>query len=50
MDPPKNSRDKIENRLRIQELTASLDGLTGSMFSGAIRRDTLDNVKYYGRF
>jgi len=33
--PPKDAQGKIKKALRLQELTASLDGLTGGNFSKA---------------
>ncbi|NQU95534.1 MAG: hypothetical protein HQ549_04815 [Candidatus Omnitrophica bacterium] len=36
MNPPKSMHAKLEKHLRIQELTAGLDGLTGGRFSGSI--------------
>ena len=39
MNPPKSMHAKLEKYLRIQELTAGLDGLTGERFSGSITQD-----------
>ena len=39
MDPPGNVSLLLKKRLRMQELTASLDGLTGSRFSEAITQN-----------
>jgi photosystem II stability/assembly factor-like uncharacterized protein len=36
MNPPKTIQAKLKRELRIQELTAGLDGLTGSRFSAAL--------------
>jgi len=38
-DPPKAMPKLLKRRLRIQELTATLDGLTGSCFSEAIEEE-----------
>ncbi|MGB2705644.1 MAG: hypothetical protein WBC74_02140 [Candidatus Omnitrophota bacterium] len=38
-DPPSALPEILKKRLRIQELTATLDGLTGSRFSKALERE-----------
>jgi len=38
INPTNELRAKLKNQLRIQELTAGLDGLTGSRFSAAITK------------
>jgi len=38
-DPPRAMAEILKKRLRIQELTATLDGLTGSRFSKAFERE-----------
>lgn len=37
-DPPRGLPEILKKRLRVQELTATLDGLTGSRFSKALER------------
>ena len=38
LNPPANTADRLRQELRIQELTANLDALTGGWFSGALRQ------------
>ncbi|MBI4335210.1 MAG: hypothetical protein HY589_00980 [Candidatus Omnitrophica bacterium] len=39
INPPKNVQSKLEKELRLQELTAGIDALTGGWFSKMIRKD-----------
>lgn len=38
LNPPRDASDAIRKELRIQELTADLDALTGAWFSGELRK------------
>ncbi|MBN1354619.1 MAG: hypothetical protein JW994_08145, partial [Candidatus Omnitrophica bacterium] len=44
MNPPKDPQAKFEKNLRIEELTARLDGLTGGFFSKTIRKKNEGNL------
>ena len=37
LKPPRSIEDQIENELRLQEMTANLDALTGGAFSASIK-------------
>ena len=38
-NPPANQQMVLEQELRLQELTALIDGLTGGRFSGSMKMD-----------
>jgi len=38
LNPPEDASDRLRKELRIQELTADIDALTGAWFSGELRR------------
>jgi len=38
VSPPADEKKRIEQRLKLEELTANLDALTGGWFSREIRR------------
>ena len=37
LKPPRSIEDQIENELRLQEMTANLDALTGGAFSASVK-------------